>query len=136
MAVNLGTLAIAHHLLDVPANAASLIAIEASVLFSFAWRSIWGLALGRRVSSPMRALVATQLWGLPSFAITFATFFGLHSLGVTPLLAQLLGIIPAMIWNYFIGDRLFGMIRGDRPPAADARTEAWSSSAADSQERA
>ena len=111
VAVNLGVLALLYVGAGLPAIAASAAAIEASVVFSFGWRRMWGVALGRRNGNALSALTATHAWGLPSFALTFGSFVALTRTGVHPVAAQAIGIVPAMVWNYFIGDRIFSILR-------------------------
>jgi putative flippase GtrA len=109
--VNLAVLALLYVGAGLPAVAASAAAIEASVVFSFGWRRMWGVALGRRKGNVLSALAATHAWGIPSSALTFGSFVALTRTGVHPVAAQAMGIVPAMVWNYFIGDRIFSIPR-------------------------
>ncbi len=110
--VNLLTLTMLHHALGLSPIPASAIAIEASVLFSFGWRRIWGIALGKPHQPITEALTKTHVLAVPSFLLTLGTFTALRSADVTGVVAaQAIGIIPAMFWNYFIGDRALDLLR-------------------------
>jgi dolichol-phosphate mannosyltransferase len=111
VAVNLALLALLHHGAGVAPIVASAVAIGASVLFSYAWRRAWGYALGRGEAGSARTLLTTHAWALPSFALTLGFFMLLHAAGLQPVLAQAVAIVPAMIWNYFIGDRIVALFR-------------------------
>jgi glycerol-3-phosphate acyltransferase PlsY len=69
--------------------------------------------LGKGRAPSISSLLATHAWALPSFSITLATFALLYGAGSAAMVAQAIAIAPAMVWNYFIGDRLFGLIRGE-----------------------
>jgi dolichol-phosphate mannosyltransferase len=113
IAVNLLVLALLVHAFGVPAIAASALAIEASVLFSYGWRLVWGHVLRKGNAPSISSLLTTHAWALPSFAITLATFVLLHAAGLAPVPSQAIAIVPAMVWNYFIGDRLVGLLGGE-----------------------
>lgn len=111
VAVNLALVALLYYGLSTPRLLASALSIEASILFSFGWRESWGLALGRRSVNVGERLLRTQLLALPSSALTFGAF-ALLTRGSTPVVpAQALGIVPAMFWNYFVGDRALDVLR-------------------------
>ncbi len=111
VAVNLALVVALYYGLSIPALAASAIAIEASILFSFAWRESWGLALRRPTTHVVGRLLQTHLIAVPSFTLTLGTFAGASRAGAGVLPAQALGIAPAMIWNYFVGDRALDAMR-------------------------
>jgi putative flippase GtrA len=108
MAANLGAVAAFRELAGLPAIIASPLAIEVSVVYSFAWRHFWTLAARRPDSSPVFSrLVRFQLASAPSSLLTlgvFALLWGL--LDVHYLAAQAVGLVPALAWNYFVGERL------------------------------
>jgi dolichol-phosphate mannosyltransferase len=108
---NLAVVAGLYHLAGLPALAASAVAIYVSVLYSFVWRQGWGIALGKPVRELTRDILRTHVVAVPSFALTFVTFALLNRGGVPVVLAQAAGIVPAMVWNYFIGDRLLDLLR-------------------------
>jgi putative flippase GtrA len=118
IAVNLAALALLYYAADVEPILASAIAIELSILFSYTWRLAWGHALGRGRAPSLPSLLATHAWALPSASITLSVFAALERAGVAPVVAQAVGLVPAMVWNYFIGDRLLGVLR--REPAGGA----------------
>ncbi|MDP9236901.1 MAG: glycosyltransferase family 2 protein [Chloroflexota bacterium] len=111
VAVNLALVALLYYGFDVPRLLASALSIEASILFSFGWRESWGLALGRPSTNLVGRLLRTQLLAVPSFAFTFSSFAVLVREGVSVIPAQALGIVPAMLWNYFVGDRALDLLR-------------------------
>lgn len=111
VAVNLVTLAVLHYGLGLPALASSAIAIEVSVLFSFGWRRVWAVALGKPRQPIVEAMTKTHVLAVPSFLLTLGTFAALTSAGVRAVPAQAIGIIPAMFWNYFVGDRALDVLR-------------------------
>jgi dolichol-phosphate mannosyltransferase len=133
VAANLAAFALLYQLTPLPAVLASAAAIEASVLYSIVWRRAWGRALGRRApQGRIEFALRTQLLALPSAALTLGSMLVLTNAGVHPIAAQALGTLPAMAWNYFIGDRGLDMLRrmdllhdaprGEAPgPATDAR---------------
>jgi dolichol-phosphate mannosyltransferase len=108
VAANLAALAVLHEAFGLQAAAASALALEIGVLYSFAWREIWSLALRRGKGVPaFLRLVLYNFVSLPSFLLTLATFALLWGLlDVHYLAAQALGILPALVWNYLAGDRL------------------------------
>jgi dolichol-phosphate mannosyltransferase len=118
IAVNVAALAFLYHVADVEPVVASAIAIELSILFSYGWRLAWGHALGRGRAPSWSSLLATHAWAVPSASITLSVFAALERAGVAPVMAQVVGLVPAMVWNYFIGDRLLGVFR--RQPADGA----------------
>ncbi|MEX2158711.1 MAG: glycosyltransferase family 2 protein [Dehalococcoidia bacterium] len=108
VATNLGALALLHLAFGVPAAVASALALEIAILYSFVWRQAWVVVSGRPLGPtwPLRFLVY-QLVSMPSFALTFATFLVLTRVwDVNFLAAQALGILPALLWNYFLGERV------------------------------
>jgi dolichol-phosphate mannosyltransferase len=111
VAANLATIALLYYVAGVPAPAASPLAIEASILFSIGWRRIWGRALGRRQGGLGAFGVRTHVLAVPPSLLTFGVFFVLTRTGVPVIASQAAGIAPALIWNYFIGDRGLDMLR-------------------------
>jgi dolichol-phosphate mannosyltransferase len=111
VAVNLLALAALYHGAGVPAIPASAIAIELSVLFSFAWRRVWAVALNKPRQPIVETITKTHVLAVPSFLLTLGTFAALRSSGMNAIAAQAIGIIPAMFWNYFIGDRALDLLR-------------------------
>ena len=112
MAANIAAIAALRELAALPPVLASALAIEVSVVYSFAWRDFWALAARRRSPSPgVLRLALFHLASAPSFLLTlgtFALFWGL--LGVHYLAAQALGIVPALLWNYIVGERLLSRV--------------------------
>jgi dolichol-phosphate mannosyltransferase len=111
VAVNLALVALLYYVFGSPALATSALSIEASILFSFTWRESWVRALGGENAHRSARLLRTHVWAAPSFALTFFTFALLRRAGVEVVTAQAAGIVPAMFWNYFIGDRALDMLR-------------------------
>ncbi len=111
VAVNLALVAALYHGLHRPALVASAVAIEASILFSFAWRESWGLALHRPATNVVGRLARTHVVALPSCTLTLGTFAAASHAGAGIVAAQALGIVPAMLWNYFAGDRALDAVR-------------------------
>lgn len=111
IAVNLALVALLHYALGVEPLPASALAIETSILFSFGWRESWGIALGRHTTRFFERLVRTHILAVPSFALTFGVFALLNRAGTPVVPAQAAGIVPAMLWNYFVGDRALDMLR-------------------------
>lgn len=112
---NLATIVLLLELTGMPALAASAIAIEVSVAYSFAWREVWALA-ARRPSGAATwwRLLLYHLASAPSALLTFGTFAALHATGLHYLAAQSAAVVPALVWNYLAGDRLLerGAARG------------------------
>lgn len=128
MAANIAAIAALRELAGLPAILASALAIEVSVVYSFAWRDFWALAARRRSRSPgLWRLALFHLASTPSFLLTLGTFALLSRLlGVHYLAAQAAGIVPALLWNYVVGERAFSRLwaefalraRGLASPAA------------------
>jgi dolichol-phosphate mannosyltransferase len=107
IAANIAAIALFRELGDAHALVASALAIEVSVLYGFAWREFWSLALGRGREVPAVRFGLYHLVSLPSALLTFATFALLWGAGgMHYLAAQAIGILPALAWNYMAGDRL------------------------------
>ena len=111
IAVNLALVALLHYALAIAPLPSSALAIEASILFSFGWRESWGIALGRQNTRFVERLVRTHFLAVPSFALTFGVFTLLTRAGTPVVPAQAAGIVPAMLWNYLVGDRALDMLR-------------------------
>lgn len=110
IAANLGTLSVLYYGIGLSPALSSALAIEVSILYSFVWNHLW-TAIARQ---PLRASVAIRLArfnlvSMVSFILTFSTFL-LTTMVFSwpPLFAQALGVVPALMWNYFVGDRLLG----------------------------
>ena len=108
---NLLALAALHHGLGVPALAASAAAVEVSVLYSFAWKQMWRVALKKPAPGMVPGLLSAHAYAVPSAALTVGTFALVSAAGAPPLVAQAAGIVPAMLWNYFAGDRTLDLLR-------------------------
>lgn len=108
IAANIATIIALRELAGLPLITASALAIEVSVLSSFAWREFWALATKRRGGSPrLWRLAFYNLASLPSMLLTLGTFSALTGLfSVHYLAAQTVAIVPALLWNYFAGERL------------------------------
>jgi dolichol-phosphate mannosyltransferase len=111
VAANLATIALLYYVAGVPALAASALAIEASVLFSIGWRRVWGRALGRRQGNLGAFALRSHVLAIPPSLLTFGVFAILTRAGVAAIAGQSAGILPALIWNYFIGDRGLDILR-------------------------
>ena len=111
VAANIGAVALFYYALGLPAVAASALAIEVSLLFSIGWRSAWGRALGRRGRSLPDLALRVHMFSIPSSLLTLGTFVVAWRLDTPVVLAQALGIAPALVWNYFIGDRGLDLLR-------------------------
>ena len=108
VAANLGALYLLHEPLGVPAAAASAAALEIAILYSMVWRQAWSIA-ARRPAWPevLPRLLLFHVISLPSFLLTFGSFLLLTNVwDVHFLAAQALGILPALVWNYFLGERV------------------------------
>ena len=112
IAANVAAIVVLRGLAGLPAIAASVLATEVSVGYSFGWRQFWSLATGRPAASPaLWRFVRFQLASAPSSLLsvgTFAVAWGL--LGMHYLAAQVVAIIPALVWNYFVGERLLSSV--------------------------
>ena len=122
VAANLLVVSVLYYGASMAPLAASALATEASIIYSFAWRRMWARAVGRRSESAAAAFARTQALALPSFALSLGTFALLNRAGLPVVLSQAAAITPAMAWNYFIGDRLLDELRrmkvlNDRPAA-------------------
>jgi dolichol-phosphate mannosyltransferase len=111
VAANIGAVAVLYYAFGLPAIAASIPAIEVSLLFSIGWRSAWGRALRRRGRSLPDLALRVHLFSIPSSLLTLATFIVAWRLSSPVVVAQALGIVPALVWNYFIGDRGLDLLR-------------------------
>ena len=122
VAANLFVVGVLYYGASMSPIAASALATEASIVYSFGWRRFWARAVGRQSASAAAAFGRTQALALPSFALTLGTFSLLNRAGLPVVLSQAMAITPAMVWNYFIGDRLLDELRrmkvlNDRPAA-------------------
>ena len=112
IAANVAAIVVLRELWGLPAIAASALAIEISVAYSFAWRHFWSLATGRPAPSPaLWRFVRFQLASAPSSLLSLGTFaIAWALLGLHYLVAQAIAIVPALVWNYFVGERLLGSV--------------------------
>ena len=111
VAANIGAVALLYYVFGLPAIVASVLAIEVSLLFSIGWRSAWGRALGRRGRSLPDLALRVHLFSIPSSLLTIATFIVVWELRVPVVAAQAIAILPALGWNYLIGDRGLDLLR-------------------------
>jgi dolichol-phosphate mannosyltransferase len=123
VAANIGAVALLYYVFGLPAIAASVLAIEVSLLFSIGWRSAWGRALHRRGRSLPELAMRVHLFSIPSSVLTLAAFIVAWKLSVPVVASQALAILPALVWNYFIGDRGLDLLRR-RNILRDVRTAA------------
>ncbi len=128
VAANLGTLALLHGLLGVPGAAAAALALQVAIVYSFVWSRLWMVAVGRALTpEALRRLAAFHLISLPSFLLTFTTFLALTSIwNVHFLAAQALGILPALFWNYFLGERVLELLWARLRVWVSGLRKAWS----------
>ena len=108
IAANLAALAVLHGLVGLAPAIASALALEVAILYSFAWNHLWTVA-ARRAFAPrvVLRLARFHLLSLPSFLLTYAVFLSLTSFfDIHVVAAQALGILPALVWNYFLGERV------------------------------
>ena len=112
IAANMAAIVVLRQLVGLPAIAASALAIEISVTYSFAWRRFWSLAAGRPAPSPaLWHFVRFQLASAPSSLLSLGTFaIAWALLGLHYLAAQAIAIVPALVWNYFVGERLLSSV--------------------------
>jgi dolichol-phosphate mannosyltransferase len=111
MAANIAAIVVLKELAGLPLLAASALAIEVSILYSFAWRDFWALAARRGRSSTLWRLALYHIASAPPSLLTLATFAVLVQVfDVHYLVAQAAGIAPALIWNYALGERLLGRL--------------------------
>ena len=111
--VNLGILFFLVEFLILDKDLASPVAIEFSILNNFIWNDLWtfGSVENRRVSSRWHRLAAFNIVSIGGAAINYAIFLVLTSwFAVYYLLAQLIGILIAFVWNFLI-NRRFTWIR-------------------------
>jgi len=122
---NLGALYVLHELAGVPAAAASALALEIGVVYSIVWRQAWSVAARRPAQSePLARLLWFHAISAPSFLLTFGSFVILTGVwDVHFLAAQALGILPALVWNYFLGERLFERLWTRLLPASAGELE-------------
>jgi dolichol-phosphate mannosyltransferase len=114
VAANLAAVALLYQLLGLAPALASALALEVAVLYSFAWNRLW-MVIARRPAPAqlLTALARFHLISLPSFLLTLGAFLILTGVwGVHPVAAQAFGIIPALFWNYFLGERLLTALWG------------------------
>lgn len=115
---NIATIVILKEFVDLPSIMAAALAIEVSVLYSFVWRDFWAFAARRASrSSTLWRLAVFHLASAPSFLLTLGTFALLSTLlGVHYLVAQVAGIVPALLWNYLVGERMLSRDRAEFAP--------------------
>jgi dolichol-phosphate mannosyltransferase len=107
--VNLGILFLLVEFFTVNKDLASPIAIEFSILNNFIWNDLWtfGSVENQKVSSRWHRLVAFTLVSVGGAVINYAIFLVLTSwFAVYYLAAQLIGILIAFVWNFFVNRRV------------------------------
>ncbi len=107
--VNLGILwlLVEYALLD--KNIASLIAIEISILNNFVWNDLWTFRAKEdvRIASRWQRLIAFNLVSIGGSIINWGLFILLTAgFSVYYLLAQLVGILVAFVWNFLVNRRV------------------------------
>ncbi|PKL65756.1 MAG: glycosyltransferase family 2 protein [Methanomicrobiales archaeon HGW-Methanomicrobiales-3] len=107
--VNLGILwlLVEYALLD--KNIASLIAIEISILHNFVWNDLWTFRAKEdvRITSRWQRLIAFNLVSIGGSVINWGLFLLLTAgFSVYYLLAQLIGILVAFVWNFLVNRRV------------------------------
>jgi dolichol-phosphate mannosyltransferase len=108
IAVNLGILFLLVEFSHLNKDLASLIAIESSILNNFIWNDLWtfGSDEDRKVSSRWHRLVAFNIVSVGGAAINYGIFLMLTTwFAVYYLIAQLIGILVAFVWNFLINRR-------------------------------
>ena len=108
VAANLGALYVLHGPAGLPPPAASALALEVAIVYSFLWNRLWTLAARRAPALQLLPRLARfHLINIPSFLLTYSVFLSLTGIwGVHVLAAQAIGIVPALFWNYFLGERI------------------------------
>jgi dolichol-phosphate mannosyltransferase len=112
--VNLGILFFLVEFLILDKDLASLVAIEFSILNNFIWNDLWTFdsVENRRVASRWHRLAAFNIVSVGGAAINYAIFLVLTSwFAVYYLLAQLIGILIAFVWNFLINRRFIWIRR-------------------------
>lgn len=107
--VNLGVLFCLVEFFSVSKDLASPVAIEISILNNFLWNDRWTFwSLEKRgVPGLWHRLLAFNLVSVGGAVINFGIFLALTSLfAVYYLLAQLLGILIAFVWNFLVNRRI------------------------------
>lgn len=107
--VNLGILFVLVEFLHLNKDLASPLAIEFSVLNNFIWNDLWtfGTVENQKVSSRWHRLAAFNMVSIGGAVINYAIFLMLTAwFAVYYLAAQLLGILIAFVWNFFVNRRL------------------------------
>jgi putative flippase GtrA len=97
VAVNTVALYLLYQVGHVPLIVASILAVELAIVNNFLWNNRW--TFGQRDLSPGRFL-RFNIVSLGGLAITTGTLYLVSSLGVYYLLANLLGITLATVWNF------------------------------------
>ena len=101
--VNLGSLFILAEKIGVIKEVASPIAIEFSIISNFLFNNFWTFSERKVKSLFLIKLIKFNIVSLLSLIVTYSTFLILTRVfGVYYLLAQSVGIVLAMLWNYFI----------------------------------
>jgi dolichol-phosphate mannosyltransferase len=88
---------------------ASPVAIEISILNNFIGNDLWtfGSSGDRKVSGRWRRLAAFNIVSVGGAVINYGIFLVLTTwFAVYYLAAQLIGILVAFVWNFFINRRL------------------------------
>jgi dolichol-phosphate mannosyltransferase len=107
--INLGILFLLVEFAHLDKMLASLIAIELSIINNFIWNDLWTFSTveNRKLSSWWHRLLAFNVVSLGGVAINLGIFYALTSwFAVYYLLAQLVGILLAFSWNFFVNRRI------------------------------
>ena len=107
--VNLGILYLLVEFFSLNKDLASPVAIEISILNNFIWNDLWtfGSSDDRKVSGRWRRLAAFNIVSVGGAVINYGIFLVLTTgFAVYYLAAQLIGILIAFVWNFFINRRL------------------------------
>lgn len=107
--VNLGLLFLLVESAFLNKDLASLIAIEFSILNNFIWNDTWTFRSNedKKFSSRWHRLLAFNIVSIGGAVINYGVFLILSKwFGVYYLLSQLIGILVAFVWNFFINRRV------------------------------
>jgi dolichol-phosphate mannosyltransferase len=107
--VNLGILYLLVEFFSLNKDLASPVAIEFSIVNNFIWNDLWtfGSTEDRKVSSRWHRFIAFNIVSIGGAAINYGIFLMLTAwFAVYYLVAQLIGILIAFVWNFLINRRV------------------------------
>lgn len=112
VAANLAALFVLHGLMGLTPAIASALSLEIAIIYSLAWSRLWTVAAGRALAPDvLQGAARFHLISVPSFLMTYSVFLSLTRVwDVHFLAAQALGILPALFWNYFLGERVLSAV--------------------------